>query len=144
MKISIKKIILALVLNLCLMMPSFSENTWKNHPIIVSDSTVEITNNQLKETVLIFLEHQKNKEIIQIQDSIINDLENEVTLYCNIDSFRRKQLIVYKDTLNAKNIEISDLKDEINSCKKWSKIKNWIIGILSAAFVVTTAISIAK
>jgi len=126
------------------MMPSFSQNTWKDYPKIISDSTVEITNNQLKQTVLVFLEHQKNKQVIQLQDSVITDLEKEVKLYSDVDSFRKEQLIVYKDELDAKCNEIYDLNNELNSKKKWSKIKNWIIGILSAALVVTTAISFSK
>lgn len=80
-----KRIVVLLLINLSIAICGFSQNTY---PRVLTDSTVEITNEQLKQTNLVFLEHHKltleNKDL----KSKINLLDSIIVNNNKIDSLR--------------------------------------------------------
>ena len=80
-----KRIVVLLLINLSIVICGFSQNTY---PRTLTDSTVEITNEQLKQTNLVFLEHHKltleNKDL----KSKINLLDSIIVNNNKIDSLR--------------------------------------------------------
>ena len=107
-----KKISLLLLINLLTAISCFSQDIY---PKKLNDSLVIITSEQLKQTNLIFLEHDKlSKENKMLYDkvSLLDSLNNN---YVKIDS------------LNT--ITINSLKQELNEKTKKNKpIKNYLIG----------------
>ena len=80
-----RRIAVLLLISLSIAICGFSQNTY---PRALTDSTVEITNEQLKQTNLVFLEHHKltleNKDL----KSKINLLDSIIVNNNKIDSLR--------------------------------------------------------
>ena len=80
-----KRIVVLLLISLSIAICGFSQNIY---PRALTDSTVEITNEQLKQTNLVFLEHHKltleNKDL----KSKINLLDSIIANNNKIDSLR--------------------------------------------------------
>jgi len=106
-----KKINLLLLISLLTAISGFSQDTY---PKKLNDTLVIITSDQLKQTNLIFLEHDKlskeNKQLyskVALLDSINNN-------YVKIDSLN--------------NVTISNLKRELDKKSKNKPVKNYLIG----------------
>lgn len=98
MKEYMKRIVLLLCISLLTAIVCSSQTTY---PRILSDSTVLITSKQLKQTNLIFLEHQKYK-------LINNELDSQIINYKKLVNNYELQDSVY-------NAKISYLNDELNT-----------------------------
>ena len=101
-----RKILLILLISLFLPMLSFSQTTY---PKIVQDSLIVITPQQLKQTNLIFTQHDKYKQLIPsyeykiiLKDSIITALK-EVIVIKDTELFN-------KDLINENNTKIIQLQ----------------------------------
>lgn len=105
-----KKISLLLLISLLTAISSFSQDTY---PKKLNDSLVVITANQLKQTNLIFLEHDKLSNENKM-------LYNKITL---LDSLNNNYVKI--DSIN--NITINNLKQELSKKSK-SPVKHYIIG----------------
>lgn len=105
-----KKISLLLLISLLTAISSFSQDTY---PKKLNDSLVVITANQLKQTNLIFLEHNKLSNENKM-------LYNKITL---LDSLNNNYVKI--DSIN--NIAINNLKQELSKKSK-SPVKHYIIG----------------
>lgn len=105
-----KKISLLLLISLLTAISSFSQDTY---PKKLNDSLVVITANQLKQTNLIFLEHDKLSNENKM-------LYNKITL---LDSLNNNYVKI--DSIN--NITINNLKQELSKKSK-KPIKHYIIG----------------
>lgn len=105
-----KKISLLLLISLLTAISSFSQDTY---PKKLNDSLVVITANQLKQTNLIFLEHDKlsnENKMLYNKITLLDSLNNN---YAKIDSIN--------------NITINNLKQELSKKSK-SPVKHYIIG----------------
>ena len=96
-----RKILLILLINISPMIYCFTQDTY---PKIIRDSLLVITPEQLKQTNLIFLEHNvfKNKineleDIIKIQNDINNNLNKDI--YLNKDIIYEKDSIINNNTI---------------------------------------------
>lgn len=124
-------IILLLVILLVTTTPSFS-NTFQK---INSDSIVSITSEQLKETNLIFAEHEK----LLIENVLLfKQLENyklDNSLLCRSDSIKSVQIENYKVMFSSCNSRLLQLEKENKSKSK--KVLRWKIGgvTLSVGFL---------
>ena len=113
-------------------MLSFSQTTY---PKIVQDSLIVITPQQLKQTNLIFTQHDKYKQLIPsyeykiiLKDSIITALK-EVIVIKDTELFN-------KDLINENNTKIIQLqKKELATYKK--NYISWKIGSISVAAILT-------
>lgn len=104
MKQGIKKLLILLLTILLTKTTSFSSTISKE---IEKDSIVSITPIQLKETNLIFAEHQKLLNENRLLFEQINNYEEDNKLLMQSDSIRQVQIQTYKnlnETLN-KNID---------------------------------------
>ena len=127
-----RKILLILLISLFLPMLSFSQTTY---PKIVQDSLIVITPQQLKQTNLIFTQHDKYKQLIPsyeykiiLKDSIITALK-EVIVIKDTELFN-------KDLINENNTKIIQLqKKELATYKK--NYISWKIGSISVAAILT-------
>lgn len=129
---SINNVILILLVSLLGTISSFSQTTY---PKVTPDSLIVITPKQLKQTNLIFLEHQKVlKENILLNDQITN-LELINANLVNVDSLRTLQ--VERSMLQAK---LSD--QAISSLNNQIKKKNKTIGKLQKLSVGGITVSI--
>ncbi len=107
-----KKISLLLLINLLTAISCFSQDIY---PKKLNDSLVIITADQLKQTNLIFLEHDKLLKENSMLYNKINLLDSLNNNYVKIDSLN--------------NITINNLKQELDAkAKKNKPIKNYIIG----------------
>lgn len=111
-----KRIVVLLLISLSIAICGFSQNTY---PRTLTDSTVEITNEQLKQTNLVFLEHHKltleNKNL----KSKINLLDSIIINNNKIDSLRV--------------IDYTNLQTDYESLKKKCKVsrtKSFLTGSL--------------
>lgn len=111
-----KRIVVLLLISLSIAICGFSQNTY---PRTLTDSTVEITNEQLKQTNLVFLEHHKltleNKNL----KSKINLLDSIIVNNNKIDSLRV--------------IDYTNLQTDYESLKKKCKVsrtKSFLTGSL--------------
>lgn len=105
-----KKISLLLLISLLTAISCFSQDIY---PKKLNDSLVVITANQLKQTNLIFLEHDKLSNENKM-------LYNKITL---LDSLNNNYVKI--DSIN--NITINNLKQELSKKSK-SPVKHYIIG----------------
>lgn len=122
----IKKTIFVLLISLLVPILSFSQTI--STPRLLNDSLVVISLPQLKKTNLIFIEHKKFKSVNEILNEQIKQLNRLNIEYEKIDSIQKNQLIKYNTIVNKQSLEISDLNNSLNSEKKKSKTKNYIIG----------------
>lgn len=98
------------LLNLLIPIASFSQNIY---PKILNDSLVVITQQQLKQTNLIFIEHNKYSKITPLLENKIKLLNKNLELN---DSIYNIQINVLEQKLNTKN-------------KQYNKLKFWGLGI---------------
>ena len=127
-----KKILLILLISLLGTTSSFSQTTY---PKVTKDSLVVITPQQLKQTNLIFTQHDKYKQLIPsyeykiiLKDSIITALK-EVIVIKDTELFN-------KDLINENNTKIIQLqKKELATYKK--NYISWKIGSISVAAILT-------
>lgn len=124
---TIKRSILSLIILLPMTIFS-SENTLR---ITKQDSIVSVTASELKETNLIFIEHNK----FRIENNL---LKNQCINYQNIinnqvqtDSIKTIQLNSYKDKVNSLILDNSNLTNRITQQK--SQLKYWKIGGFTVA-----------
>ena len=128
-----KKSLLVLLISLLPLMSSFSQTIY---PKLLNDSSVVISAKQLKQTNLIFLEHQYLK-------NINGELNKQVSYYrilCNnyqgTDSLKTKEIQMYSkenEHLNSKvNNQITEINKLKDSKRKWEK---WTIGGFSLSTV---------
>ena len=98
------------------------------YPQRLNDSLVVITNLQLKETNLIFIEHNFLKEkvnLLNIQlDNYIN-LTNELTVRDSLNTEKYNSLVILNEN------QVRSLNKEINNLKTKKVVKNICIGCLS-------------
>lgn len=129
-----KRSIILLVLSLLTAIASFTQTTY---PKNLNDSLVIITAEQLKQTNLIFAEHDyltnenvllKNK--IGLQDSLIYN-------YSQIDSIQKNNIIKLTEEVDFAN-------NEVNKLKKQFKIYKPVAYISSGALITTLLILLLK
>jgi len=88
-----------------------------------SDS-IKISSEQLRTTNLIFAEHSKlSKENVLLKSQIVN-LEKVDSIWVHTDSVRREQISEYSTIVEKQ-------QKQIKKVKKWSRIKDYVIGGLS-------------
>ena len=100
-----RRIVLFLLVSLCQISLSFSQTI-----LNTTDSTVIITQTQLKQVNQIFLEHQKLLKTDSIQKNQIKEYKQIVSNLETVDSLRREELYscsqaaeaMYKDHKNLK------------------------------------------
>jgi len=129
-----KRSIILLVLSLLTAIASFTQTTY---PKNLNDSLVIITAEQLKQTNLIFLEHNyltnenvllKNK--ISLQDSLIYN-------YSQIDLIQKNNIIKLTEEVDFAN-------SKINKLEKQFKIYKPVAYISSGALITTLLILLLK
>ena len=129
-----KRSIILLVLSLLTAIASFTQTTY---PKNLNDSLVVITAEQLKQTNLIFIEHDhltkenvllKNK--IGLQDSLIYN-------YLQIDSIQKNNIIKLTEEVDFAN-------NEVNKLKKQFKIYKPVAYISSGALIATLLVLLLK
>lgn len=129
-----KRSIILLVLSLLTAIASFTQTTY---PKNLNDSLVIITAEQLKQTNLIFAEHDyltnenvllKNK--IGLQDSLIYN-------YSKIDSIQKNNIIKLIEEVDFAN-------NEVNKLKRQFKIYKPVAYISSGALITTLLILLLK
>lgn len=139
---TIKRIIFVLLISLLPMTYCFSQNTLSHKN--KEDSLVVITATQLKQTNLIFIEHQKllnqNKEYLNQIDYLEAINQN----YRIVDSLRVKQLNVCTDIITVKQDSIDNLKKDLQKSKKRNRVKNFFIGGLASIAAIIGIIALAK
>ena len=117
-----KRIITLLLISLLWTTVTFSQSIY--YPRQISDSTVEITTQQLKQTNLIFIEHkylkEENKEL-NLQVGKYQDLVNNYTQQDSINKLKIYELTNYSEFANKqislKDKEIDKLKRRKNNYK---------------------------
>ena len=121
-------------------MCSFSQTTY---PKLLNDSLVVITPQQLKQTNLIFLEHQKLKFDNQELSKEIISYNNLVDNYKKSDSIRIKQLNVYETEAQISNKKIQEQSALIDKLKAKVKTwKKWTVGGFSLSAVLAALLFI--
>ena len=129
-----KRSIILLVLSLLTAIASFTQTTY---PKNLNDSLVVITAEQLKQTNLIFLEHDyltkenvllKNK--INLQDSLIYN-------YSQIDSIQKNNIVKLTEKVDFAN-------NKINKLEKQFKVYKPVAYISSGALIATLLVLLLK
>ena len=129
-----KRSIILLVLSLLTAIASFTQTTY---PKNLNDSLVIITAEQLKQTNLIFAEHDyltkenvllKNK--ISLQDSLIYN-------YSQIDSIQKNNIVKLTEKVDFAN-------NKINKLEKQFKIYKPVAYISSGALIATLLVLLLK
>lgn len=118
-----KKFVILLLTILLATTISFSQNISKE---IEKDSIVSITSRQLKETNLIFIEHQK---LLKQHTLLLDQLDNyqvENSLLIQTDSLKTLQLQNYEQLSKAYTVKIDNLSKEIS--RKNRIITTWKVG----------------
>ncbi len=139
---NIKKSIFVLVMSLLPTIFCFSQTILKNKK--QEDSLVTITATQLKQTNIVFLEHNKLLNQNKEYQKQIDYLENIHRNYLTVDSLRVKQLIVYNDALVSKQDSINNLNKSLQKSKKRNRIKNFFIGGVASIAAIIGIIAICK
>lgn len=129
-----KRSIILLVLSLLTAIASFTQTTY---PKNLNDSLVIITAEQLKQTNLIFVEHDyltkenvllKNK--ISLQDSLIYN-------YSQIDSIQKNNIVKLTEKVDFAN-------NKINKLEKQFKVYKPVAYISSGALIATLLVLLLK
>lgn len=123
MKNDMKKFGILFVLILLTMTTCFSQNISSG---IKTDSIVLITPNQLKETNLIFIEHQKLLEENDLLFKQVSNYKLDNELLIHSDSLRVLQLNSYEKLIDSYDYTIEQLNREIE--KKDKSLLIWKIG----------------
>ena len=129
-----KRSIILLLTNLLIAIASFSQTTY---PKSLNDSLVIITAEQLKQTNLVFVEHEfltkENlilKDKINLQDSLINN-------YSKIDSIQKNNIIKLSSEVDFAN-------NKINRLEKQFKYYKPVALVSSGALVISLLILLLK
>ena len=91
-----------------------------------NDSTVLITSNQLKNTNLIFIEHEKLLKENALLYKQLDNYKVSNDLLVQTDSLRKKEIAEYKLLTESFNDEIKKLNKEIK--RKDKRLLSWKIG----------------
>jgi uncharacterized coiled-coil DUF342 family protein len=102
---------LLIILFISLLIPTLSISQ------TISKNTIEITQEQLKTTNLIFAEHDKWSKEIPILNSQIKLYQDLVQNYNKEDSLKNKQIVLYKDQINDNIKTINKLNKNIKIVK---------------------------
>ena len=84
---------------------------------ILKDTVVTITPIQLKKANLIFAEHEMLSKKVPLLESKISNLELVNSNWSTIDSLRSSQVTLYKNTLESKNQEVSNLQKSLKTSR---------------------------
>lgn len=114
-----KKILMLFFINLLIPIAGFSQST--SYPKIIQDTLIVITNNQLKATNLIFLEHRKFQQEIVLKDSVIFQQNAIIKNNNYIDSLRSNQIQNCISTISSQYKTIETLQNKIKSSSKKNK-----------------------
>lgn len=126
-----RKLGILLLINLLIPIAISSQTISKNtYPKILGDSIVLITPEQLKETNLIFNEHNLLKTKVPLLERKIQVLTEINDNHSKIDSLRVQ--------------EINQYKANVDKLKKSIKIKNTLITGISSGFVVSLLLLLFK
>lgn len=126
-----RKLGILLLINLLIPIAVSSQTISKNtYPKILGDSIVLITPEQLKETNLIFNEHNLLKTKVPLLERKIQVLTEINDNHSKIDSLRVQ--------------EINQYKANVDKLKKSIKIKNTLITGISSGFVVSLFLLLFK
>lgn len=126
-----RKLDILLLINLLIPIAVSSQTISKNtYPKILGDSIVLITPEQLKETNLIFNEHNLLKTKVPLLERKIQVLTEINDNHSKIDSLRVQ--------------EINQYKANVDKLKKSIKIKNTLITGISSGFVVSLLLLLFK
>lgn len=126
-----RKLGILLLINLLIPIAVSSQTISKNtYPKILGDSIVLITPEQLKETNLIFNEHNLLKTKVPLLERKIQVLTEINYNHSKIDSLRVQ--------------EINQYKANVDKLKKSIKIKNTLITGISSGFVVSLLLLLFK
>lgn len=126
-----RKFGILLLINLLIPIAVSSQTISKNtYPKILGDSIVLITPEQLKETNLIFNEHNLLKTKVPLLERKIQVLTEINDNHSKIDSLRVQ--------------EINQYKANVDKLKKSIKIKNTLITGISSGFVVSLLLLLFK
>lgn len=126
-----RKLGILLLINLLIPIAVSSQTISKNtYPKILGDSIVLITPEQLKETNLIFNEHNLLKAKVPLLERKIQVLTEINDNHSKIDSLRVQ--------------EINQYKANVDKLKKSIKIKNTLITGISSGFVVSLLLLLFK
>ena len=126
-----RKLGILLLINLLIPIAVSSQTISKNtYPKILGDSIVLITPEQLKETNLIFNEHNLLKTKVPLLERKIQVLTKINDNHSKIDSLRVQ--------------EINQYKANVDKLKKSIKIKNTLITGISSGFVVSLLLLLFK
>lgn len=108
------------------MMSGFSQTIY---PKLTRDSLIVITPTQLKQTNLIFLEHNKFSQEVPLLRSQILNLEDLVKKVEAADSLKASQLSLCLDKISKDKSTIEDLNLTLEKSKsKNRKLVKWTIG----------------
>ena len=89
-----------------------------------TQDSIKISTEQLRTTNLIFAEHAKlSSENVLLKSQVVN-LEKIDSIWVHTDSVRREQISEYATIVEKQ-------QKQIKKVKKWSRIKDYIIGGLS-------------
>ena len=126
-----RKLGILLLINLLIPIAVSSQTISKNtYPKILGDSIVLITPEQLKETNLIFNEHNLLKTKVPLLERKIQVLTEINDNHSKIDSLRVQ--------------EINQYKANVDKLKKSIKIKNTLITGISSGFIVSLLLLLFK
>ena len=139
---TIKTIIFVLLMSLATTMCCFSQTISKSKQ--KEDSLVVITSTQLKQTNIIFLEHQKLLKEKGEYLKQIDYLEAINQNYLIVDSLRNKQLDVCTNIISEKQDSINNLKKSLQKSKKRNRVKNFFIGGIASIAAIIGIIAICK
>jgi hypothetical protein len=103
-----------------------------------------ITSTQLKQTNIIFLEHQKLLKEKGEYLKQIDYLEAINQNYLIVDSLRNKQLDVCTNIISEKQDSINNLKKSLQKSKKRNRVKNFFIGGIASIAAIIGIIAICK
>jgi hypothetical protein len=78
---------------------------------------VTITPIQLKKANLIFAEHEMLSKKVPLLESKISNLELVNSNWSTIDSLRSSQVTLYKNTLESKSQEVSNLQKNLKTTR---------------------------
>lgn len=113
-----KKIVILLLTILLPKITCFSAN-------ILEDSVI-VSNNDIKYANLIFIEHQKLLEENNLLYEQLENYENEISVFEQIDSIRVSEIAEYQNLNNFYQNKIEKLEFDIN--KKNKQLQCWQIG----------------
>lgn len=124
-----KKTIIIFLINLLIPLICFSQNIldYKRK----EESSIRITESQLKQTNLIFLEHKKLLKRDSILSQQVLNLEQVYINYNIIDSLRREQLNICETQIYNDSIKIDNLNTKVKLSRKKIRRRNQAIGFLS-------------